>query len=218
MSVSSLSPSGTSAGGWPAMILRAGATIFAGALLVGPAESTSASGREGARSHRPAMQSNAGMLVAQREQRKTADGLAQLRRLGGFTWEQIARVFSVSRRAVHFWASGQTMTMEHEEHLHRVLAAVRRIDRGSVEETRRALQVRRFNGETPIELLSQGRFEDAVALAGAATRQSVRRAPDIRERASEWRPEHLEGALPDTVEPVVQPRASTRTRVRRDIS
>jgi hypothetical protein len=51
--------------------------------------------------------------------------LGELRRRGGLTWDQTARLFGVTRRAVHFWASGKPMTSDHEEHLHRMLGIVR---------------------------------------------------------------------------------------------
>lgn len=53
--------------------------------------------------------------------------VAELRILGGLTWDQVARLFGVSRRSVHFWASGKPMATEHEEHLYRLLALFREI-------------------------------------------------------------------------------------------
>ena len=47
--------------------------------------------------------------------------IAQLRRLTGLTWEQLAYLFGVSRQSVHFWASGGTMTAAHRLHLERVI-------------------------------------------------------------------------------------------------
>ncbi len=49
-----------------------------------------------------------------------ADALNDLRARMSLTWDQVARLFGVSRRAVHLWASGAPMTSEYEEHLHRL--------------------------------------------------------------------------------------------------
>jgi len=65
--------------------------------------------------------------------------LSELRRLSGLSWDQLARIMGVSRRALHFWASGKPMARTNEEHLQRVLAAVRSIDRGSAAANRTAL-------------------------------------------------------------------------------
>ena len=46
-----------------------------------------------------------------------AASLAALRELIGLTWDQFARLFSVSRRAVHFWAERRRLAPSHEEHL-----------------------------------------------------------------------------------------------------
>jgi len=73
--------------------------------------------------------SSVGSSVGSSDDAGTA--IAELRRRSGLTWDQLARLFEVSRRSVHFWASGKVMAAAHEEHLQRVLAAVRRLDRGS---------------------------------------------------------------------------------------
>jgi transcriptional regulator with XRE-family HTH domain len=49
-----------------------------------------------------------------------ADTLNDLRTRMNLTWDQVARLFGVSRRAVHSWASGAPMASEYEEHLYRL--------------------------------------------------------------------------------------------------
>src|SRR4030065_864926 len=39
----------------------------------------------------------------------TANAIAEIRRLTGLTWGQIAEIFDVSRRTIHFWASGKPL-------------------------------------------------------------------------------------------------------------
>lgn len=102
------------------------------------------------------------------------DRIAELRRLSGLTWEQLARLFGVSRRALHFWASGKTMTAANEEHLARVLAIVRMMDRGSPEANRAGLLEVDADGRVPLDLLADGKYElvsnrlSFGALGGAA--------------------------------------------------
>lgn len=44
-----------------------------------------------------------------------AQTVRDLRDLSGLTWEQLSRLFGVSRRAVHHWANGGKMTSRHVE-------------------------------------------------------------------------------------------------------
>jgi DNA-binding transcriptional regulator YiaG len=46
--------------------------------------------------------------------RSTQQAVNELRKLSGLTWEQLATLFNVSRRSVHFWASGQSLTSANE--------------------------------------------------------------------------------------------------------
>jgi len=96
----------------------------------------------------------------------TRAALAEVRRVSGLTWEQLGSVFGVSRRSVHFWASGKALNAANEEKLMRLLDFVRHADRGSARETR-AFLLTAEDGETPIDLLTQARFDEALALVGA---------------------------------------------------
>jgi hypothetical protein len=53
---------------------------------------------------RPQQQTRSGYSVELREPAPRV--IAEIRHLTGLTWEQLAQVFNVSRRSVHFWASG----------------------------------------------------------------------------------------------------------------
>src|SRR4051812_580671 len=64
------------------------------------------------RSDRPAEHTSAGHSVLLAPSAGAA--IAELRRLTGFTWDQLARLFHVSRRSLHFWASGKIMTPANE--------------------------------------------------------------------------------------------------------
>lgn len=63
--------------------------------------------------------------------RSTASLLAAAHEASGLTWEQIARYFGVSRRAVHLWGSGGRMTASNEEllvHLVHAVDSVKHLD------------------------------------------------------------------------------------------
>lgn len=57
--------------------------------------------------------------------RTNAERITELKERSGLTWEQIARLFGVSKRAVLHWRGGANMAAAHEEALTEVLAAIR---------------------------------------------------------------------------------------------
>lgn len=95
----------------------------------------------------------------------TGSALAELRRISGLTWDQLARLFDVSRRSVHFWASGKPPNAANEERLHRVLDIIRHVDRGTASENRAAL-LGAVDGVVPLTLLALQRFDEARELLG----------------------------------------------------
>jgi len=97
--------------------------------------------------------------------------IGELRRLSGLTWEQLAELFGVRRRSLHFWASGSAMSPRHEEHLHRLLAVIRKIDRGSAAANRTALLTADSDGNLPIDLLKQEEYGRVVVLLGVSGRR-----------------------------------------------
>ena len=73
---------------------------------------------------------------------QAATSAAQVRHLrdaSGLTSEQIARLFGVSRRAVHLWASGGRMNAAHHERLARLLAITSKLPGHTPEQRRTAL-------------------------------------------------------------------------------
>lgn len=71
--------------------------------------------------------------------RSTAALLAEAHEASGFTWEQVARYFGVSRRAVHLWASGGRMSASNEELLVHLVHAVDSVKHLAPSERRQAL-------------------------------------------------------------------------------
>lgn len=94
----------------------------------------------------------------------------ELRRISGLTWEQVGELFNVSRRSVHFWASGKPLNAGNEQRLMQVRDVVRAADRGNARATRAAL-FKVNKGTTAFALLAAGRFDEARTVLGAgATR------------------------------------------------
>ena len=107
--------------------------------------------------------------------RRGGTAIAELRRLSGLTWEQLAELFSTSRRTVHFWASGKGMSAGNETKLARVLGAMKTVDRGSASVNRRRLFAPARDGTVPFDLLRDGEYERAIEAIG--TSDVVRRRP-----------------------------------------
>jgi transcriptional regulator with XRE-family HTH domain len=97
----------------------------------------------------------------------TQKALGELRRLSGLTWEQLAKVFNVSRRSLHFWASGKPLSSSSEEQLNRILGAIKYIDRGSASLNRSLLLKPDANGNPFIDLLIAGKYEEFKQIVGA---------------------------------------------------
>lgn len=171
------------------------------------------------RSQRCAEQTTAGTIFPSAQPAGAAVG--ELRRLSGLTWDQLARVFNVSRRSLHFWASGKAMAPSNEEHLQRVLAVVRKIDRGAASANRTALLSVRADGTIPFDLLVNGDYERALLLLGPGDGRRVP-PPTLSAGARSTRaprpPEELVGALQDRIHPTsgrllaAQPIASSRRK------
>ncbi len=95
----------------------------------------------------------------------TGAAISELRRLAGLTWEQLARVFGVARRSLHFWASGKPINATNEERLRRLLAVLRQADRGSAQENR-VMLLRDHDGMIPIDLLTAGWYDEFLVFVG----------------------------------------------------
>jgi len=145
--------------------------------------------------------------------------LMELRRFTGLTWDQLALFFAVSRRSLHFWASGKPLSAANEERLRRTLATIHKIDRGSASENC-ALLLQDREGETPFDLLAAGRYEEVVRLVGEGCGRRTLKLPPLSPEAQAARaprpPEELVGALHDPVHREVgKARAARAVKVKR---
>lgn len=95
----------------------------------------------------------------------TGHAISEIRRISGLTWEQMGQLFGVSRRSVHFWASGKPLNATNETRLMRALDVIRQVDRGDARSTRAAL-FQTIDSITPFDLLVSERFEEAQKLLG----------------------------------------------------
>ena len=144
-------------------------------------------------------------IVSDAAERTSSFGsaLLELRRLSGSTWEQLAELFGVSRRSLHFWASGKPQNSSNERRVQQLLATLRQIDRGSARENRAALFAVQPDGVIPFNLLREERYDDVIARLGRRVLSSrpTRRplSPEVQARRRPPKPDQLVGALHDTV-------------------
>ncbi len=150
----------------------------------------------------PLPQTSAGRTQVEYEEdtQSTSSAIMELRRLSGLTWEQLATLFNVARRSLHFWASGKPVNAPNEERLRRVLAVVRKADRGFAAKNR-AMLLEDRDGVVPFDLLARGEYETFIELVGTGPgRRELKLAPFSPEALEARRPqppEELVGALQD---------------------
>ncbi len=129
--------------------------------------------------------------------------ISELRRRSGFTWEQLARLFGVARRSVHFWASGKPMNAANGERLGRLLAVVRFVDRGSAQATRSAFITSLPDGVIPFDLLVNDEFDEVMRRLGPGQQRPMQALAPISRSAWTSRlpspPGALVGALQDNI-------------------
>lgn len=127
----------------------------------------------------------------------------ELRKTSGLTWEQVAKLFNVSRRSIHFWASGQPLASDNEEKLNRLLGVIRYIDRGSASLNRKLLLNPNADGELPLDQLISGEYDKVKENLGRGNPPKRPKLTPLSEEESELRrpllPEILIDALQDSI-------------------
>ena len=127
----------------------------------------------------------------------------ELRKTSGLTWEQVAKLFNVSRRSIHFWASGQPLASDNEEKLNRLLGVIRYIDRGSASLNRKLLLKPNADGELPLDQLISGEYDKVRENLGRGNPPKRPQLRPLSEEESELRrplpPEILIDALQDSI-------------------
>lgn len=108
--------------------------------------------------------------------------LSEIRRRAALTWDHLATIFGVSRRAVHHWAAGKPVSAQNVENVREFLERIVRIDEGKPFATRAKLGfptsklhsrlANRDVSETPILIGDQSPFApDAVTLGQSKLRR-----------------------------------------------
>lgn len=124
------------------------------------------------------------LVMAVREQElkfSLAEAMAELKRAGGLTWDQLGRVFNVTRRTVHTWAKDGPIGAGHLEKVQALLARVRSLA------GYRPFEVRSFvlgeaellpslvaTGEPPILVSDPTPFEHKLEVARTSSMKVVR--------------------------------------------
>lgn len=135
--------------------------------------------------------------------RLTQQAVNELRKLSGLTWEQLAHLFDVSRRSVHFWASGQPLASAHEEKLNRILDVVQYISLGSASLNRSLLMGLGKDGRSYLELLAAGEYAQVKRLLGVGNARTKPQLAPLAPAAAAARipanPADLVDALQDPI-------------------
>lgn len=121
-------------------VYRFAAPLISGLMLTGPVVGTSnaAVAPECPEVRPTADRTTAGGRGGTQRDGATAPALAvrALHDRSGLTWEELARLFGVSRRAVHSWAAGGRMNAHHSELLSKLTLVVESVDTGDPAHTR----------------------------------------------------------------------------------
>lgn len=185
--------------------------LFASGVVFSAATLTSAQSAPEPASlfHPSAARTTAGYVRKDDGEDEQGDGISELRRLSGLTWEQVAALFGVSRRAVHHWASGKPMAADHQAHLQRIVGHLRNLHVGRAQPAPSAM----FSpigpkGEAIFDLLAKRDYQRLVELtggpdSGAPYRSQVEVAP---ERAPTLQPGQLVSFIEDEINIKTEPR------------
>ena len=90
------------------------------------------------------------------------ENLFEIRRLTGFTWNNLARLLNVDRRTLNNWAKGTKIREKNRNHIAETLGVLRFIDRGAAELNSSALNEHHVLHEpNPFEAIRTGNYEAA---------------------------------------------------------
>ncbi|RYZ88487.1 MAG: hypothetical protein EOP04_09295 [Proteobacteria bacterium] len=108
------------------------------------------------------------------ENQSVSEEINSLRRISGLTWDHLAKLFNVSRRSLHFWASGRPVNAQNYELLNRMVSAIKAIDCGQASENRARI-FRAINGTLPFDLLVANKFEEFGRVLGHLSNATYKR-------------------------------------------
>jgi DNA-binding transcriptional regulator YiaG len=133
----------------------------------------------------------------------TQQAVNKLRKLSGLTWEQLAKLFDVSRRSLHAWASGQQLSPSNKQKLDQLLNTIQYINRGSASLNRSLLLEPGSDGRSPFDLLVAGEHEEVKQILGFGNAPNKPQLKPLSKDAGKSRmppnPADLVDALQDTI-------------------
>jgi hypothetical protein len=112
---------------------------------------------------------NSGIVFSGNPYQSTDQAIMELRRISGLTWDELSELFNVSRRSLHFWASGKPLNAPNEEHLRQILDVIRRIDSGIAQDNRARLLSKFSDGNTAFNLLANKEYSEVIKRLGSAS-------------------------------------------------
>jgi DNA-binding transcriptional regulator YiaG len=131
----------------------------------------------------------------------TQKAVNDLRRLSGLTWDQLAKLFNVSRRSLHSWASGERLKPFNEETLNRLLGTIQYINRGNASLNRSLLLQPGSDGRPLLDLLVVGKYEEVKQILGSGNAPEKPKLGALSEEERRLRmplpPDVLANSLPD---------------------
>ncbi|SON60026.1 hypothetical protein MSIMFI_01517 [Mycobacterium simulans] len=80
--------------------------------------------------------------VGKPEPRSDREEIAWIKERSGLTWDQLGKVFGVSRRAVHMWANGGRLNESNARRLRAFSALIRRVESETPQSTPEAVRAR----------------------------------------------------------------------------
>jgi DNA-binding transcriptional regulator YiaG len=146
----------------------------------------------------------------------TQQAINELRRISGLTWDQLAQLFDVSRRSIHFWASGQTLSSKHEEKLNQILNTLRYISLGSGSLNRSLLMKIHSSGISYLEMLAAGEYSEVRKFIGAGNIPEGSKLPQLSKKAEILQVITNPGDLADALQETVH-REVGRSRVAKSV-
>ncbi len=130
-----------------------------------------------------------------------ADDILRAKRVSGLTWDELARVLSVTRRTVHNWANGRPISLVREAELKKLMAFLREVDTGEASRNRSLLLADAGRGQLVIDLLRDQHWDAALIATQSARiqgtlslRGSSSHATDLFDAIID-RPAAIEGTL-----------------------
>lgn len=142
-------------------------------------------------------------LPATSSPKVTQKAVNHLKKLSGLTWDQLAKLFNVSRRSLHSWASGERLKLYNEETLNRLLCTIQYIDRGSASLNRSLLLQPNNDGRLLVDLLIAGEYEAVKRILGSGNASQKPKLGSLSEDARLSRmppnPADLVDAFQDTI-------------------